>query len=113
MPHRPPAAPDPQCPTQRATIAPSPSEQARDSEGWCDGRAADTPTMDTTYCPEGGDYRRALYAAAARCDIRGLLALALARETAYEELNQPPLAAGACAPVPDAPCVAPQVQRGA
>lgn len=42
------------------------------------------PHMDS-YCPSGGFYRRAIYAAAARCDLRGLLnlALALSRECEY------------------------------
>lgn len=41
--------------------------------------------MDSPYCPTGGFYRRALYAAAARCDLLGLLhlALGLARECEY------------------------------
>ena len=41
--------------------------------------------MESLFCPTGGFYRRALYAAAARCDLRALinLALALARECEY------------------------------
>ena len=41
--------------------------------------------MDSTFRPSGGCYRRAIYAAAARLDLRRLLelALALARECEY------------------------------
>lgn len=47
------------------------------------GAGSIPPQMD--YLPTGGFYRRALYAAAARCDLLGLLhlALGLARECEY------------------------------
>ena len=65
-------------------LTPNPVGAARGPTGRVDGRAK-IPTMEPTYCPSGGSYRRAIYAAAARFDLRSLLqlALALVRECEY------------------------------